>query len=139
MKGFLRVTHYFSSSFYHNLRLLVRSSDLLHPFFILRIALKVVYMDYRTESFENHSNKIKKKGAKEGNIKPQLNEQFFMTSFLARVESEPVSLSSFSLSSIFARVNQQQVSLTISYCPIDQRYSWNGNNENNGMERSGLE
>ena len=59
-----------------------------------------------------------------------------MTSFLARVDGEPVSLPSFSLSSIFAHVNKRQVSLTMFCCPIDQRYSWN---ENNGMEQSGLE
>ena len=45
-----------------------------------------------------------------------------MTSFLAGVDGELVSFPSFSLSSIFARANERQVSLTIFYCPIDQRY-----------------
>ena len=56
------------------------------------------------------------------NFKPKFHDRCSMTSFLARVDSEPVSLPNFSLSSIFAGVNQQQVSLTIFYCPIDQRY-----------------
>ena len=45
-----------------------------------------------------------------------------MKSFLARVDGVSDSLSSFSLSSTFARLNDQHVSLTIFYCPIDQRY-----------------
>ena len=62
-----------------------------------------------------------------------------MTSFLARVDGEPVALPSLSLSRIFARANEQQDSLRILYRPIDQRYTWNENNANNGMKRSGLE
>ena len=62
-----------------------------------------------------------------------------MTSSLAHVDGEPVSLPSISLSSIFAYVNEQQVSLIIFCCSIDQLYSWNKNDENNGMEQSGLE
>jgi len=48
--------------------------------------------------------------------------QFYMKSFLARVDGVPDSLSSFSLSSTFARLNDQHVSLTTFYCPIDQWY-----------------
>ena len=36
-----------------------------------------------------------------------------MTSFIARVDDEPVSLPSFSLSSIFVLVKEQQDSLTV--------------------------
>ena len=54
-------------------------------------------------------------------IEPKFHNQFSITSFLAHVDGEPVSLSSFSLLIIYARVYQQQP-LTIFYCPIDQRY-----------------
>ena len=68
-----------------------------------------------------------------------------MTSFLARVDSEPVSLSSFSFSSLSASVNQQQVFLTIFTVLLTSGISRNENNQNNeknqnnGIERSGLE
>ena len=45
-----------------------------------------------------------------------------MTSYLALLVSEPVSLPSFSLSSIFARVNQQQASFINFHCPSNQQY-----------------
>ena len=48
-------------------------------------------------------------------VKLKLHDQFSMISFLDRVDGEPVSLPTFSLSSIYGRVNQQQVSLTIFY------------------------
>ena len=41
-----------------------------------------------------------------------------MTSFLARVDGEPVSLPCFSLPGTFARVNEQQFSMKIFYMTI---------------------
>ena len=45
-----------------------------------------------------------------------------MTNLFARVDSQPVSLTIFSLTSRFARVNEQQVSLTSLYCTTSQRH-----------------
>ena len=52
-----------------------------------------------------------------------------MTSFLARVDGEPVSLPSFSLSSVFDSLKEQQVSLTIFTVLLTNAIS---RNENNG-------
>ena len=45
-----------------------------------------------------------------------------MTNYRARADSQPVSLTIFSVTSRFARVNWQQVSLTSFYCATSQRY-----------------
>ena len=62
-----------------------------------------------------------------------------MTSFLARVAGEPVSLPSLLFSGIFARVNQQQVSLKIFTVLFTSGISRNEDYENNVMKQSGLE
>ena len=55
-----------------------------------------------------------------------------MKSFIARVDGEPVSLPSFSLSGIFHSVNEHQVSLTIFTVLLTSAISRNEDNWNNG-------
>ena len=62
----------------------------------------------------------------------------FMTRLLPRVDGEPVSLPSLSLSITLADVNQLKDSMTISTILLTSSISRNENNENNGMERSGV-
>ena len=72
-------------------------------------------------------------------LRPELEEQFSMTSVLARVDGEPVSLLSSSVSSTFVCVNEQHVSLIIFTVLWTSGISMSEKNESNGMEWSGLD